>query len=203
MSRPKKADQIDAAEKLLASAKKLFLKNGYERVTIREIADDAKVNSALIQYYFGDKAGLYQAVLDSVINSARELMQKVIKNQKLESIEDLFDAYYKVVPFEFVDLAVTAMLNSDKQISKYLRENLLHSLIAALESALANMQKNGQIRKNINVEYLRIAIQSMMVFPVFMRNVLPRTEKSNQIYFEQLAHHHIEILSNGAFIKKD
>ena len=46
MSRPKKADQIDAAEKLLASAKKLFLMKGYERVTIREIADDAKAPKA-------------------------------------------------------------------------------------------------------------------------------------------------------------
>ncbi|MCG8434228.1 MAG: TetR family transcriptional regulator [Gammaproteobacteria bacterium] len=199
MPRPKSSDQTDAAEKLLASAKKLFLKKGYDRVTIREIADDAGVNSAMIQYYFGDKSGLYKSVLDSIINTIKALMQQAAKNQQSASVQDLLQTYYKVLPYEFVDLAISAMLKSDREIGKYLRENLINPGAKAFEKILAGLQQHGQIRDDVNIEYLRICIQSMMVFPILMRKVLPRSEKSTVVYFEQLARHNIEILMRGAF----
>ena len=49
-------------EKILAQATEVFLERGYRSATIRMIAGRAKVNSALINYYFGDKKNLYLQV---------------------------------------------------------------------------------------------------------------------------------------------
>ena len=53
----------DARDKLLSAGTELFAVQGFTGVSIRELATAAGVNSALISYHFGGKAGLYEAVV--------------------------------------------------------------------------------------------------------------------------------------------
>jgi AcrR family transcriptional regulator len=53
-------------ERLLQAALSLFAGQGYARTSTREIAELAGANLAAISYYFGDKAGLYRAVLSEL-----------------------------------------------------------------------------------------------------------------------------------------
>ncbi|MBB5890782.1 TetR family transcriptional regulator [Kutzneria kofuensis] len=48
---------------LLRAAQELFTERGYERTTVRDIADRAGVNQALLFRYFGTKEDLFHAVL--------------------------------------------------------------------------------------------------------------------------------------------
>ncbi|MFD3377506.1 MULTISPECIES: TetR/AcrR family transcriptional regulator [unclassified Streptomyces] len=48
---------------LLEAARSRFGRLGYERTTLRDIADDAGVNAALIKRYFESKEGLFKAAL--------------------------------------------------------------------------------------------------------------------------------------------
>lgn len=59
---PTRADGILARRRLLEAALPLFAAKGYQQTSTREIADAAGANLAAINYYFGDKAGLYRAV---------------------------------------------------------------------------------------------------------------------------------------------
>jgi AcrR family transcriptional regulator len=52
-----------ARDQLVAHATRIFSVKGYAGASTREICDAAGVNVASIHYYFGDKAGLYRAVL--------------------------------------------------------------------------------------------------------------------------------------------
>lgn len=54
----------DVRDRLIAAGRKHFLRLGYDKATIREIAAEAHVNHALVKYYFGGKEGLLKAVLD-------------------------------------------------------------------------------------------------------------------------------------------
>jgi AcrR family transcriptional regulator len=49
---------MDSREKLLAAALHLFAARGVDRVSVRDIAHEAGVNSALVGYYFRSKDGL-------------------------------------------------------------------------------------------------------------------------------------------------
>ena len=55
----------DTRDRLIAAAEELFAANGIEAVSLREIvrASGAR-NTAALQYHFGDRAGLVQAVLE-------------------------------------------------------------------------------------------------------------------------------------------
>jgi TetR/AcrR family transcriptional regulator, regulator of cefoperazone and chloramphenicol sensitivity len=53
-------------QRLLEAAGEIFAECGYQAATTRQICEKAGANVAAINYYFGDKEGLYMAVLQSV-----------------------------------------------------------------------------------------------------------------------------------------
>lgn len=53
-----------ARDVLVMHATRIFSNKGYAGASTREICDAAAVNLSAIRYYFGDKAGLYRAVLE-------------------------------------------------------------------------------------------------------------------------------------------
>jgi AcrR family transcriptional regulator len=63
--RPSKAragGTADTRESILDAAEDLFSKHGFYGVTIREVAREAGVDTALVHYYFGAKRALFDAV---------------------------------------------------------------------------------------------------------------------------------------------
>jgi TetR/AcrR family transcriptional regulator, regulator of cefoperazone and chloramphenicol sensitivity len=62
-TRKPRVDGVQARERILGAALRLFADQGYDGTSVREIAQAADVNIAAIAYYFGDKAGLYRAAL--------------------------------------------------------------------------------------------------------------------------------------------
>jgi AcrR family transcriptional regulator len=61
-TRKQRSDGIEARERLLNVALRLFAEKGYAKTSTREIARTADINLASIKYYFGDKENLYRAV---------------------------------------------------------------------------------------------------------------------------------------------
>lgn len=65
---------IRTSGRILDAAEELFSQHGLHGVTIRQIAKDAGVDTALLHYYFGTKNGIFDAVFlrrAKVLNKAR------------------------------------------------------------------------------------------------------------------------------------
>lgn len=65
-------NELEPREKILLTALELFAEHGFERATVRQIAKKAEVNISAISYYFGDKAGLYQAAFIESLGSPKD-----------------------------------------------------------------------------------------------------------------------------------
>jgi Transcriptional regulator len=78
--RPLKNDATpDMRERILDAAEDHFSRHGFWGVTIREVAQDAKVDTALLHYYFDTKRGLFDAVF------ARRA--EIINRERIDSID--------------------------------------------------------------------------------------------------------------------
>src|SRR6266567_5459166 len=59
----------DARARLLRVAGQVFAEQGHQATTVRQICKRAGTNIALVNYYFGDKMGLYTEVLRQSVRS--------------------------------------------------------------------------------------------------------------------------------------
>lgn len=65
--RPRAAETREVRVELLRAARELFLDRSYPEVSLRELAAMVGVSPAMVRYYFGDKQGLYAAMLRDVM----------------------------------------------------------------------------------------------------------------------------------------
>jgi AcrR family transcriptional regulator len=62
----------DTRQRLIDAAARLFADKGFQNVTVREICKASSANVAAVNYHFGDKAGLYRAVVTFAMDVMRE-----------------------------------------------------------------------------------------------------------------------------------
>ena len=106
--RPKKTKAAAAGETrdaILNAAEDLFSKHGFYGVTIREVAREAGVDTALVHYYFGAKKELFDAVFTrraEVWNSERVAAVDRYAEAAGEAmtLEGLFEAFLRP-PFQW------------------------------------------------------------------------------------------------------
>jgi AcrR family transcriptional regulator len=60
------------ALKILAAAQQVLVTKGFSGLTLRAIAAESGENSAMVQYYFGNKEGLVKAMIDSIFRDDQE-----------------------------------------------------------------------------------------------------------------------------------
>jgi TetR/AcrR family transcriptional regulator, regulator of cefoperazone and chloramphenicol sensitivity len=59
----------ETKERLVQAAARLFGERGFAKVTVRDICRKARANVAAVNYHFGGKLGLYQAVVREAIEA--------------------------------------------------------------------------------------------------------------------------------------
>jgi AcrR family transcriptional regulator len=91
----------ETREHILRAALKHFAHSGYSGASVQQIVDDAGVSKPALYYYFNDKAGLFQALVDEAHDERYRLMQaackgsRELKAQLVEILTSLFDYLHK------------------------------------------------------------------------------------------------------------
>ena len=100
---------------LIAAAGPLFASQGYEATRTREIADKAKANVSAINYHFGSKMGLYQAVI-------RQQAEELHAEAPLETAAIREETPEVRLRWLVANLMHRVMKNADKRLKVCLRE---------------------------------------------------------------------------------
>jgi len=88
--------EISTEEKIKGAARKIFTKKGFLATTIRDIATEADINIASVNYYFRSKEKLFEFIMDETIGRLFNKIEPVLNDENMavnEKIE-LCVGYY-------------------------------------------------------------------------------------------------------------
>ena len=95
-SRTSSAPDLETRERLLKAAERLFAERGFKNVTVRDICRAARANVAAVNYYFGDKQGLYREVLRMAIDVVRETTEAGRRAGEGRPPEEKLERYFRI-----------------------------------------------------------------------------------------------------------
>lgn len=87
---------MDKKQQIIESAVQLFAEKGFEGTSIREIATKADVNLAMINYYFGSKEKLFEAMVEQKAAYTKNLLEEIMKDTtitEIGKIDKVIDSY--------------------------------------------------------------------------------------------------------------
>lgn len=92
MARPSKRDHV------LEAAEQVFADKGYDRATMRNIADAAEVGLPLVTYHFETKLNLYRSIFEryQYWNEARREALREVDRASDDALEQIVDAFLLV-----------------------------------------------------------------------------------------------------------
>ena len=83
------AFKMTKKETIIESAIKLFGSKGFEGTSVREIAADAGVNVAMINYYFESKEKLFEKAVEYRASFLKGIFSELVNNESLTAIEKI------------------------------------------------------------------------------------------------------------------
>jgi AcrR family transcriptional regulator len=157
-----KTDFNDKQIQILQVAEALFAEKGFDGTSIRDIAKEAKINIAMISYYFGSKEQLLESIiLNRVTDIKLQLDILTLEDlDPLQKINKLIELYidrinsnrciYKIMHFEFS--------SSQRVINLQAFTDLKKGNLKSIESIIQDGQEKGIFRKDIVIPLLTTTI---------------------------------------------
>ncbi|WP_304342674.1 TetR/AcrR family transcriptional regulator [Chryseobacterium koreense] len=161
--------ELSTEDKILLAASKVFTEKGFSGTRTRDIADEAGINLALLNYYFRSKEKLFNQVMKVKVVLLFGKIIPIISNEKttLEEKIDLASEKY----FEILSKNPNLPLFVISEIQK--KNSNIKSIIP-VDQVLKNSVIIGQIKEkkpDINPFHFLMSFLGLTVFPFMARPI--------------------------------
>lgn len=176
---------MDTKEKIKKAARKLFKEKGFSATTMRDIAAEASVNSALTNYHFQTKENLFSEIMKDIIITFRTGLEEILNDEKTtinEKIRKIVDNYMDMLEEE--PLLPLFMFSEIQKSSLFITEVLKpHELF--LDTNFESQIKEKGVSEE-NLAHLFINILALIVGPFVGHSILSQIYTDNQNQWEEL-----------------
>jgi AcrR family transcriptional regulator len=178
----KKIEEVDLSteEKIKEAAQKVFIKKGFAATRTRDIADEAGINLALLNYYFRSKDNLFELIMMEKLSKFFGAVAPVL-NDSTASLE----AKIATVAGNYIDLLMANpdlplfILSEIRNNPERFVSNL--PLTKVVESHL--IKQLAEKRPDIHPLHFLMNILGMTVFPFIMKPVFHASAVLNEKNF--------------------
>lgn len=150
---------------LLAAGIRLFARHGYHGVAVDEIVAAAGCNKRMLYHYFGNKEGLYTAVLHAVYTRLERVEMKPLPEEATtaEVIREMIARHFDFLSRdpEFVNLLLWENLNEGRILARHPDVLTKSAVITRLREVLSAAKDRGEIGDVGDVRHLLILMIGM------------------------------------------
>jgi AcrR family transcriptional regulator len=160
--------RADVREALLAQARVLFLQLGFAAVSTRRIAAAAGTTPAMIHYHFGDKRGLFLAMMETAAQPVLAAVQRMSDaSSGPQDLEALIRAYMQMVAANpwFPSLILREVLAQDGPMRTQFIERFAARTAPALVAVLRREREQGALRDDLDARFAAVSLLGLCVFP--------------------------------------
>ena len=119
--------ELTTEEKIIAAARKLFTQKGFSATKTRDIAEEAGINLALLNYYFRSKQNLFQIIIEEKFEQLFGVINPILSNSEIsleEKIETLVTNYTNMLlGNDDLPLFVLSEIKTNEFLIKRVRQN--------------------------------------------------------------------------------
>jgi len=147
----------------MEAAEQLFAEKGFAGTSVRDIAEVANVNLAMISYYFGSKEKMMEAMFKHKGDHFRVQLENLIQDENLSSIqkiEKFIDDFIERILTKqcFHKVMVREQLSdANSTIVKRIYE-LKEANLALIKQLIQQGQKKGDFKKNVDTVFLMMTL---------------------------------------------
>jgi AcrR family transcriptional regulator len=194
----------DKKKHILESAEKLFAVKGFEASTVRDIADEAGVNLAMISYYFGSKEKMMESLFQERMSNTKLKVQQLLSNEHISpfgKVEIMLEEYIKKVIENqsfYKILLCEQVMKKNPEIIKMLR-TLKMEYATMFTELVKEGQKKKVFKKHVDVvlalntmtgTVTQIIINKEYYFE--FNNLESLTEEESKTYLYNKLHDHLK-----------
>ena len=187
------AKDLSTEERIKAAAKKLFTQKGFAATRTRDIAEEAGINLALLNYYFRSKSKLFELVMYENLSLFIGVMVENLKNSPYSfdnQLDFIVDKYIDML-LENPDLPffVLNLLQSGHFESEHMDNPVFKGITELRNSFLETILKDMELGKVKKMHPLHIIANMMglIIFPFIASTVLmSRSGNISRKEFEDL-----------------
>lgn len=169
-------------EKLIETAKELFLTKGVDRVGVREIATKAGINLSLMNYYFRSKEMLFEAIFDMLINEKALVLKQILDSDK--PLEEKIRSYV----YTYIDILIEDPLLVSFVLSVIHRNNEKIANMKAIfnlyntDLFVAQIKHEAELGriKPIDPEQFYVSMISLILFPFSIKPLIADRNKLDE-----------------------
>ena len=143
-------------KQILSTAERLFSTKGFDGTSVRDIADDAGVNIAMISYYFGSKEKLMEALFEQRTTNIKVKVESLLQDDKstpFEKVELLAeDIITRIInKQQFFKIMMCEQVTNKNPIITDLIYDLKKKNLEEFSKLIRDGQQSGAFKKNIDV----------------------------------------------------
>lgn len=161
---------------ILDAALRRFAANGFAATTIKDLASEAQVNSALLYYYFADKQTLYRETLRHVAqrlsdSAGRRLDDEVAPDEAIRRFVEQ-QAEFLIAHPHVPRLLLREMLEHTGRHAESAIVSLTGSVFKTLCDVIRRGQQQGVFRDDVDPQYGAISTLSLVAYFVIARPIV-------------------------------
>jgi AcrR family transcriptional regulator len=148
---------------IMETAEILFAEKGFNGTSVRDIAEKAHVNLAMISYYFGSKDKLLESLFNYRGEHLKLKLENIIEDKKLNSLEKintLIDHYVDKVMSQqcFSRIMVREQVLNHTGITAELIFQTKKRNQELITRLIHQGQKKGEFKKNIDIPLMMVTM---------------------------------------------
>jgi len=141
------AKSVKKKEAICRVATRLFVEKGFEKTSIRDIAEAAKMNSSGLYYYFEDKEAILYTILIEIMDESLERMREIAQREvplkeKIYAAIDLHTEVYGADPIRMALIAYNQKSLNPEHWHELQQKQKEYSAI--VRSFLAELRDKGE-----------------------------------------------------------